>query len=190
VSRKPSKKPRPDPTAPAIITTKKSAAIGQLESAILLWFNEADPVSILVLASNAEDCFHALGARVGKPAFWKQWLKGVQPKFPSLWERANYIQDFAKHGAKDLDDRPRWVPEATSVVIISAVDCCQELYGIQGVTPLMRLFRLRIYSEHPEWLFEGEIRQKYITGAAVYGLGSGSRKQFFDEIRPVIADVP
>jgi hypothetical protein len=34
-----------------LVATKKAAAIGQLESAILLWFYKADPLSILVLAS-------------------------------------------------------------------------------------------------------------------------------------------
>jgi hypothetical protein len=71
-----------------LIATKKGAAVGQLESAILLWFNEADPISILVLASNAHDCFHALGKKIGKPSWWMTWLESMPPAFK---ERAKNI---------------------------------------------------------------------------------------------------
>src|ERR1700682_4364637 len=101
MSRKPSRKPRPRPGPGVLIATKKAAAIGQLESAILLWFNGADPISILVLATNAEDCFHAIGDKIGKPSLYKAWLAAKPEAFR---ERAQYIQDFAKHGFKDLDE--------------------------------------------------------------------------------------
>lgn len=99
MSRKRSLKPRPRPGFNVLIATKKGAAIGQLESAILLWFNEANPISILVLASNAEDCFHAIGKKIGKPSLYKTWLESMPRSFQ---ERGQYIQDFAKHGFKEV----------------------------------------------------------------------------------------
>ena len=99
MSRKRSLKPRPRPGFNVLIATKKGAAIGQLESAILLWFNEANPISILVLASNAEDCFHAIGKKIGKPSLYKTWLESMRRSFQ---ERGQYIQDFAKHGFKEV----------------------------------------------------------------------------------------
>jgi len=48
--------------------TKKSAAISQLESAILLWLNSGDAVSIHTLAVASNDCFHAIGKLKNKPS--------------------------------------------------------------------------------------------------------------------------
>jgi len=41
-----------------IIVTKASAAKSQLETAIQLWFDDADPVSIHTLAVAAHDCYN------------------------------------------------------------------------------------------------------------------------------------
>jgi len=97
MSRKRSLKPRPRPGFNVLIATKKGAEIGQLESAILLWFNEANPISILVLASNAEDCFHAIGKKIGKPSLYKTWFESMPRSFQ---ERGQHIQDFANMASK------------------------------------------------------------------------------------------
>jgi hypothetical protein len=97
MSRKRSLKPRPRPGFNVLIATKKGAEIGQLESAILLWFNEANPISILVLASNAEDCLHAIGKKIGKPSLYKTWFESMPRSFQ---ERGQHIQDFANMASK------------------------------------------------------------------------------------------
>src|SRR5437773_9726218 len=105
MSRKKSRKPQVDPNANTIIASKKRAAVGQLESAILLWFNEADPISILVLATNAHNCFHALGSKVGKPSWYQEFIDQLPQSIRNeLLERSNYIQNFAKHGFMDLGE--------------------------------------------------------------------------------------
>jgi hypothetical protein len=55
MSRKPSLKPRPKPGLRVITVNKKSAATSQLETAILIWFSEGDPISIHALAAAAHD---------------------------------------------------------------------------------------------------------------------------------------
>jgi len=51
-----------DPRIHKVITvTKASVARSQLETAIKLWFDEADLVSIHTLAVAAHDCYNALG---------------------------------------------------------------------------------------------------------------------------------
>jgi len=175
MSRKPSRKPRPNPSPSVSIATKKAAAIGQLESAILLWFNEADPISILVLASNAHDCFHAIGKKIGKPSDWMTWLEGLPPSFQ---ERARYIQDFAKHGFKDLDEDAPFEPKVAEAVMIAGIVSYETLYG--KATPLMALYSARFFFENPDYTLPDR-REHYVKGAAIYGLGDGSRKSFFDE---------
>ena len=182
MSRKPSRKPRPSPGTRVRIATKKAAAIGQLESAILLWFNEADPISILVLASNAEDCYHALGKKVGKPSFLKDFMD-TMPE--SLRERAKYIQDYAKHGPKDIDEDAPFSERAAEGFMIASVWCHKQLFGHR--TPLMRLFAMRFACENPTAV-DPESRQPYTEAAEVYGFGSGSRKEFLDEFQSLLGN--
>jgi hypothetical protein len=175
MSRKPSRKPKPPPNPRVAVATKKGAAIGQLESAILLWFSEADPISILVLASNAHDCFHAIGTKIGKPSEWMIWLQSF-PK--SFQERANYIQDYAKHGFKDLDENAPFDPMVAEMVMVAAIDCHEKIYG--NGTPLMALFLSRFFFENPQFA-RVEKRDLYLAGSKIEGLGNGSRKGFFDK---------
>lgn len=179
MSRKPSRKPKPDPGLHVATATKESVAVGQLESAILLWFHEADPVSVLVLASNAEDCLHALGKRVGKPAA----IKGKFEKLPkSFQERATYVQDFAKHGEKDTGEPVDYVPESATMTLLSAVDAFTSLYGT--ATGIMRIFFARCLLEYPQ-LATQERQAMFIKSANVDNLGSGNRKDFFDKFSSI-----
>jgi hypothetical protein len=144
MSRKKTLKPKPAPDANTVIASKKRAAIGQLESAILLWFNEADPISILVLATNAHNCFHAIGSKVGKPSWYQEFVDQLpQPLRDEFLERSNYVQNFAKHGFMDLGEDTDWVPDMADALVIISLDCCQLIFG--SLTRLMRLFRMRFY---------------------------------------------
>ena len=175
MSRKSSRKPIPKPSPSVLIATKKGAAVGQLESAILLWFNEADPISILVLASNAHDCFHALGKKIGKPSWWMTWLESMPPAFK---ERAKYIQDFAKHGFKDLDEDAPYEAKVAEMTMIAAVSCYEQIYG--PITPLMTLFSARFFFENPNAVL-AEKREHFLKGVSIKGLGDGSRKDFLEK---------
>jgi hypothetical protein len=190
MSRKPSRKPRPDASSPTVlIATKKKAAIGQLESAILLWFNEADPISILVLASNAHDCFHAIGTKEGKPSDWMTWLESFPESFQ---ERARYIQDFAKHGFKDLEEDAPFEAKVAEAVMMAGVVSYDKIYGT--VTPLMALYTTRFLFENPQYA-RPEKREQFMKGAAVQGIPDRTRKSFLDKhlclavaLRPSPAD--
>ena len=97
VSRKPSKRPKPSPSPTVVVADKKKAAIINLKAAILLWFNEADPISILVLASNAHDCYHALGKKSvnhsGTESLWKKMPR-------SFKERTSTLIILPEHGVQ------------------------------------------------------------------------------------------
>src|SRR5438128_10947063 len=106
-------KPRPRPEN-AIILTKKSVAASQLETAISLWFRYADPISILVLAFNAHELFHALGKRIGKPSEFQTWLESMPQSFQA---RAKYVINFCKHGWLDLDEETPHDPRLADLFI-------------------------------------------------------------------------
>jgi hypothetical protein len=137
-------KPRPR-AENAVILTKKSVAESQLEMAISLWFQNADPVPILVLAFNAHEILHALGKRIGKPSKLKTWL-GTMPKpFQRQWE---YVWNFCKHGLKDVDDHVPHDPRHADFLINFAVQCYRDVCGKR--TALLFAFDLRFLIEHPE----------------------------------------
>jgi len=153
VSRKPSKKPKPDLSPTLYVADKQRAATGQLESAILLWFNEADPISIVVLASNAHDCYHALGTKIGKPSWHQEF---VEKRTDSFQERSKYIPDFAKHGFKDLDESAQFDTTYAEGLMLVSIDRHAEIFGRK--TPLMGILWARAFSEHPSWTGKPEER--------------------------------
>jgi hypothetical protein len=179
MSRKRSKKPKPDPSPTVVVANKSKAAIGQFESAILLWFNEADPISILVLASNAHDCYHALRKKIGKPADHAELVE----KLPrSLRERFNYIQDFAKHGFKDLNENA--VFDTVVAEALMAL-CLHSHFGIfEEVTPLMALFTARTCSEHPDWMNTDSLPKAVQDSALINDAAQGSRRECFERFLP------
>src|ERR1043166_1957478 len=95
MTRQPSKKPKPRLSPTLFVADKKRAATGQLESAILLWFNEADPISTLVLASHAarllsrdwqKDRKAIVASRIyGKDAALVPRERKIHPGFCQTW---------------------------------------------------------------------------------------------------------
>jgi hypothetical protein len=144
VSRKPSQKPKPR-SQNAIILTKKSVAKSQLKTAISLWFQDGDPVSILVLAFNAHEILHALGKKIGKPSKLKTWLATLSKRHQKQWE---YVWNFCKHGWKDIDDDVPHDPRHADFLINFAGQCYRDVFG--KPSPLLFAFDLRFLLEYPE----------------------------------------
>jgi len=162
MSRKRTSKPNPRPSGDVITVTKKLAAISQLESAILLWFNYGDPLPILALADAAGDCYNAMGAQIGAPGFFREWLKVQSQAFQ---DQARYVQNFIKHGWKDLKGSVRYSPKYGEVLMMEAVDSHKRLFG--GLTPIMAAFSVRFVFENPS-LATPELRAFYNEARDVY----------------------
>ena len=139
-------KPKPRPQN-AVILTKKSVARSQLETAISLWFQHRDPVSILVLAYNAHEILHALGAKIERPSQLKTWL-GTMPKH--FQERWKYVWNFCKHGFKDVDDNVPHDPRHAEFLINFAGQCYRDVFG--KPSPLLFAFDLRFLVENPSFI--------------------------------------
>lgn len=182
MSRKPSKKPKPRLSSTLFIADKQRAAIGQLESAILLWFNEADPISILVLASHAHDCYHALGKKVGKPSFHQEF---VEKRTDSFQKRAKYVPDFAKHGFMDLEESTCFDTMFANGLMLVSVDCHQKIFG--RLTPLMGLYWVRAFTEYPKWTWPDphQFPQIVVDSGIIEDVGQGSRKECLDSFLPL-----
>jgi hypothetical protein len=101
-----------------MIVTKLDAAKRQLRTAIRLWFNEGDPVSIHALASAAHEVIHTLFRRKGlhglmfdtdviKPEYRKDWAK-----------RLKVAATFFKHAQKDPDGQIEFAPGLNELILI------------------------------------------------------------------------
>jgi hypothetical protein len=145
VSRKPSKKPKPG--ADSITVTKKRAAISQIYAAIWLWFHYDEPLSILALARNANDCYDAIGGHIGRPSMYKIWLSKQSRTFQ---DRANYVYEFIRHGRKDLKQSTPYSPKQGEMLVVDSIDCHNYLFG--DLPPLMSAFNFRLLLERPDIL--------------------------------------
>jgi len=186
VSRKPRRKPKPDPSPTVFVADKFKAAVGQLEGAILLWFNEADPISILVLASNALDCYNALGKKKGKPS----WLKERMEKWPrSLQDRMKYIQDFAKHGFMDLEESTPFETIGAPALMIVSLESHWNMFG--ALSSLMMLFWARALTEFPRWTADlRELPQIILQSGVIDEIGRETRKECFECFKSYLEGLP
>jgi hypothetical protein len=126
--------------------TKYDAAIGQLESAIFLWFNDGHPAAVHTLAVAADDCFNSLKKhRTKTPSAIQIGLKTLSK---AVQDRFLESQRFFKHGDRELKKILRFFPVFTDIILMNAV-VSQGSLGV-GPTPFTLAFFLRFYTEHPD----------------------------------------
>lgn len=166
--------PKRDPKAPPkeLTVTKADAALSQLETAITLWFNYGYPISILALATAANDCYAALGGHVGHTSFFQTWFRsqshGVQ-------DRIRDMQNFIKHGRRRLTGSVRLAPRLAEVLIVDSASCHQNVF--RQSTVLMSLFAARFALENPG-LISSEFESVFRQELQVYDLAEGNRTEF------------
>jgi len=119
----------------------QGAARGQIESAMLLWFLEADPVSIHTLAVAAQELLHNANLEGSKKSPVKSLIKS--------WPKARQIklkvaQNFFKHGPDRKNPGPTvdYRPIFGLAALLDATACYIASYGYKA-TPLMRIFAAR-----------------------------------------------
>jgi hypothetical protein len=166
-----------DPTA-TVPVDLEAAAKGQIESAILLWFLEADIASIHSLAAAAWEIIHNTGKRIGKPSRNRKeienWPLAKQEHLKIPW-------NFAKHGTdrKFKAVSVNYKPKQTNAILLDAVNDFISLYD--RATPLMRIFGARITLEYPNFLKPGHTPGLFLDHIAVDGIANLCRSEFLLE---------
>lgn len=110
----------------AVFVSKEDVARSHLETAITLWFQDGDLVSIHSLAVNANDCFNALGKPHGMPTKMKEKMKGLSRK---QHDRITAAQNYCKHGEKEIDKFLRYDPAHSEVLMFDSVLAVLEIFG-------------------------------------------------------------
>jgi len=159
-----------------VLVTKQSVAASQLESAIWLWFQEGDPISVHTLAVAAHDCFHALLRHAGKSSDWEDWVKSKSKEFQ---KQMRVSQNFFKHGHKELKAKLLYPTIQGEMLMMDAVTCYELLHN--KPTGLMRLYAQRFLYEHPSIIAEDAL-PAFAKNAEIHQLANSTRKEFFEKL--------
>lgn len=156
--------------------TRESAARGQLESAILLWFLEGHVASIHTLAVAAQELLHGVGKKAGKPSKVASWIKSKPKAFQKL---SRLPQNFFKHANTDPNASINYPPVLGDMHIVDAVMSYEDLF--QKLPPVMQLFAARFAVEYPDILPVDYAATKILKGAKIDDLAELSRSDFLVE---------
>lgn len=134
-----------------ITATKVDAARRQLETAILLYFNDRDTLSIHTLAAAAQGILHVLLKRTGKTSPMQESLLTSLPDELSakVQKALRGPQNFLKHADRDPDGRLEFSPELTEAILYDAVAAYVRLTGEKS--PILQAFILSYAVNHPEF---------------------------------------
>jgi hypothetical protein len=127
-----------------VIVTKESAARSQLETAIRLWFNDGDPVSIHTLAAAANELLNRVGSKFGKQSPVQKYIE-ARPEV--VGKRLRKAQNFFKHAYTDLNERLDYDPAHGDLLILDSILLYHALFG--SMTRLMAAFTYRLSLTEP-----------------------------------------
>lgn len=134
--------------------SKLDAARRQLRSAILLFFERGDDVSIHTLASASQDILRDLGRPKGVKSFIKDNPNIRADKVKEVRGIFSATQNFLKHADRDPAVRHEFRPGVIPFIIEDAV----ELYrGLAELFPAAQCFWLWFAMKFPEMVL-GDLR--------------------------------
>jgi hypothetical protein len=175
-------KPLPKGRIEELLVTKQSAAISQLNTAIWLWFNDGDPVSIHALAVASHECLNGLLRHAtGKESDLWQW---IEEQSESRKKRILATQNFFKHGSNQKAKILLATIDA-EVFMMAAVKCCEALGKHRSA--LIQLFAHRFLYEHPA-LMTDEALPIFAKNAEVHQLADTTREEFFQRVFPIFTE--
>jgi len=161
-----------------VLITKLEAARRQIETAIILWFSEGDPVSIHTLVSAGHRLVYDLNKKsLGLPMLGDTTniRPGHEKEYRAIIAKAS---NFFKHADRDAKETLSFSPGSNAFRLLDACNVYQPLAGERR--PLMRLFILHMEIHYPRLFLS-----KAVNGREVANLKLLSKQQFFDEMLPV-----
>ena len=162
---------------PTVKVSKFDAAIRQLDTAIKLFFNESDVVSIHTLTCAAHEILRNLCKAKDIDSLKDEILKMVKPeKKDEVRQRLNEAENFFKHSGKDPDVFLEFKTELTEYLLWDDIKLYAQLSGEQ--TDNMKIFSTWFFVEHDDLLLDPEHRDL----AKNIKLDYTSRTEFFTEM--------
>jgi hypothetical protein len=136
---------------PELQISKLDAAKRQLEMAIVLYFHEADPVSIHTLTAAAYNIIRDINSkRGGLPMYVKGLFFSIikEEYRQEIITKIQEAENFFKHADKDPDGVLKFDPTRTEILIL---DACMKYYELTGEkVPSHVVFQGWYAMENPE----------------------------------------
>jgi hypothetical protein len=165
----------------ALSVSKLEAARRQIETAVALYFNYGDPVSIHTLSAAAYNIIRDINQKRGGDMMLKDAWQLLETDDAAVFRQTtNQAENFLKHADHDpdgsLDLDPRWA----EVFLLEAAIRYYALTGEQ--TPLMQLFAGWFVTQHPN-IFARTPLSGMLTRAHLRAVPS-ERREYFDAFLP------
>lgn len=168
-----------------IQVTKLDAVRRQLETAVILWFHDGDPVSIHTLIAAAYHILYDLNQKRGGSPMMKDG-KNIRPEYLKEWHRVlAKWENFFKHADRDPLETLLFPSQVTRTFMLDAIEKYHELTHEQR--PLLRLFISYLAASEPR-LFKKESLGKFSNDDKV-NLAEFSKREFFQYGLPLFTKI-
>jgi hypothetical protein len=175
---------------PNLVVSKLEAARRQLETAIVLYFNEGDPVSIHTLTAAAYNVIRDINEkRSGLPMVIKGYfLDYIKPEFvPMMKKKINEAETFFKHAQKDPDETLTFNPDTTQLLILDACNTYRSLADER--VPTFLVFGFWIMLKYPKvYTMPPEFKAAY--DKLPFDQLLRSPQEFYKAILPITGQLP
>jgi hypothetical protein len=174
---------RPPPKKPLVRITRQDSAKGQIEAAILLWFNDQDVSAIHTLAVAAQGLLTALCRDMHKEPPELVTRINRQPK--GFQEQTRNPQNFFKHGKhkQPYKDVVSYMPSMAEIILIDDIAVYERLFRVR--TQMMSIYAIRFSLTNPETL----PMKISIKGLDIEDLRQLPRRQFLEKVLPFVSGV-
>ena len=170
--------------------SKLEAAKRQLEMAIILYFNTAEPVSIHTLCCAARQILVDLcDYREIEVEFTLKSLitSQIAPEFhKKVFSEFAAPENFFKHAKRDPEDFFDFIPKGSEFIIFESVQMYLSLTS--ETTPLMRLFSVWWHILHKDFLLPSETERLRLLNSISYT--ENDRWKYFERFLPQVYRIP
>ena len=160
--------------------SKIDAAKRQLDMSIILYFSNADPVSIHTLAAASHGIINDLSKPIGVKSFIKNFDLIRDEKRGEYIKLINSAQNFFKHADKDENELYNFTPSTTDFLIF---DACQLYQQLTNEAPkLMHIFSIWFYLNEPDIIRDDMQAEKIMLEENRSSFNLQNRADFFQKI--------
>jgi hypothetical protein len=144
---------------------KLDAARRQLDTALLLYFNHVDPVSIHTLGAAADGILRDLSTT---PTLTQRGLEELPPELRTAIEKALKVpQNFLKHADRDPEEILDFAPGITELMLLDASAKYWELSGEK--TPMTKAYEVWFSLQHPEYWAHTSVAEGVLEASKMFG---------------------
>jgi len=142
----------------ALPVTKIDAAVRQLETAITLWFHDAEPISIATLTYAGYQIISDLNKnRNGKSMLFDEENKHIKPEYQKAFRcRMRATPNFFKHADQDSHEIHYFKPEVTQFILLEAISVYSSWK--MEIRPLFKVYSLWMTIVYPQIFKEDYIK--------------------------------